>query len=103
MGSAVEHGASLAILTNNNPRHEDPRTIFRDVLEGFCNRAAVEVIPDRVKAVHRALAAAQPGDCVLIAGKGHETCQIVGDRRLLLDDREVAREWLYHQSPIPSP
>jgi len=53
------------------------------------------VLPDRVEAVHRALSAARPGDCVLIAGKGHETCQIIGNKRLPLDDRDVARQWLY--------
>ena len=62
------------------------------------------MIADRAAAIYRALDAARPGDCVLIAGKGHETYQIIGDQRLPLDDREVAREWLYGpQSPIPNP
>jgi UDP-N-acetylmuramoyl-L-alanyl-D-glutamate--2,6-diaminopimelate ligase len=95
MGRAVEQGAQVAILTNDNPRHEDPLAIFHDVLEGFHNPAVVEVIPDRVDAIHRALALASPGDCVVIAGKGHESYQIVGDERVPLDDREVARQWLY--------
>ncbi len=96
MGRAVEQGADLAILTNDNPRHEDPLAIFRDVLDGFQNAGPnVEVIPDRVEAIHRALAAARPGDCVLIAGKGHETYQIIGDRRLPLNDGDVARKRLY--------
>jgi UDP-N-acetylmuramoyl-L-alanyl-D-glutamate--2,6-diaminopimelate ligase len=95
MGRAVEQGAHVAILTNDNPRHEDPHGIVQDVLEGFHNPAVVEVIPDRVEAIHRALALAGPGDCVLIAGKGHEKYQIVGDENVPLDDREVAREWLY--------
>ncbi len=95
MGRAVEQGAHVAILTNDNPRHEDPHSIFHDVVEGFHNPAVVEVIPDRVEAIHRALRLAGPGDCVLIAGKGHENYQIVGDDHLPLDDREVAREWLY--------
>jgi UDP-N-acetylmuramoyl-L-alanyl-D-glutamate--2,6-diaminopimelate ligase len=98
MGRAVEQGADLAILTNDNPRHEDPLAIFRGVLDGFQGTgASVEVIGDRTAAIHRALDAARPGDCVLIAGKGHETYQIIGDRRLPLDDHEVAREWLYRQ------
>jgi UDP-N-acetylmuramoyl-L-alanyl-D-glutamate--2,6-diaminopimelate ligase len=95
MGRAVEQGADVAILTNDNPRHEDPRAIFRDVLEGSPNAGAVEVIADRVEAIHRALEAARPGDCVLLAGKGHEDFQIIGDDMLPLDDREVARAWLY--------
>jgi UDP-N-acetylmuramoyl-L-alanyl-D-glutamate--2,6-diaminopimelate ligase len=95
MGRAVEQGAQLAILTNDNPRHEDPLSIFHDVLEGFRNPAVVEVIPDRVEAIHRALALAGPGDCVLIAGKGHEKYQIIGNEQVPLDDGGVAREWLY--------
>ena len=95
MGRAVERSADIAILTNDNPRHEDPQRIFHDVLAGFCTPGVVETLPDRVEAIHRALAAARPGDCVLIAGKGHETYQIVGDRHIPLDDREVARECLY--------
>ena len=66
-------------------------------------RGAVEVIPDRARRFTGRLAAARPGDCVLIAGKGHETYQIIGDERLPLDDREVAREWLYsEQSAVDS-
>jgi UDP-N-acetylmuramoyl-L-alanyl-D-glutamate--2,6-diaminopimelate ligase len=98
MGRAVEQGANIAILTTDNPRHEDPLTIFRNVLDGFVNRAAVQVIPDRTAAIQRALGMAEPGDCVLIAGKGHETCQIIGSERLPHDDREVAREWLYRET-----
>ena len=101
MGRAVEQTADLAILTNDNPRHEDPRVIFRDVLGGFLAPRAVEVIPDRATAIHQALTAAYPGDCVLIAGKGHENYQIIGDQRLELDDREVARQWLYEKIETP--
>jgi UDP-N-acetylmuramoyl-L-alanyl-D-glutamate--2,6-diaminopimelate ligase len=95
MGRAVERAADVAIVTNDNPRHEDPLAICRDVLSGFIHRAAARVILDRVAAIHHALSLAEPGDCVLVTGKGHETCQIMGDERISLDDREVAREWLY--------
>lgn len=95
MGRAVEQVADVAIVTNDNPRHEDPKAIVHDILGGFCNPRVAEVIPDRVEAIHRALAVARPGDCVLIAGKGHENHQIIGDERLPLDDREVAKDWLY--------
>ncbi len=98
MGRAVEQTADAAILTNDNPRDEDPRAIFQDVLGGFIAPRAVEMIPDRAAAIRRALAAARAGDCVLIAGKGHETYQLVGDRRLKFDDREVARRWLYENT-----
>jgi UDP-N-acetylmuramoyl-L-alanyl-D-glutamate--2,6-diaminopimelate ligase len=95
MGRAVERSADIAILTSDNPRDEDPMAIIRDVLGGFVNRAAVQVVPDRAAAIRRALETAVPGDCVLIAGRGHETHQIIGDEKFPLDDREVAREWLY--------
>jgi UDP-N-acetylmuramoyl-L-alanyl-D-glutamate--2,6-diaminopimelate ligase len=95
MGRAVEENADACFLTNDNPRHEDPQAIIGDVLAGFHAPASVGVLPDRVEAVHGALSAARPGDCVLIAGKGHENCQIIGNQRLPLDDREVARQWLY--------
>jgi UDP-N-acetylmuramoyl-L-alanyl-D-glutamate--2,6-diaminopimelate ligase len=95
MGRAVEQDANVAILTNDNPRHEDPQAILRDVLSGFCMPVAANVVPDRIEAIHRALAMAEPGDCVLIAGKGHENQQIIGDESLPLDDREIAKEWLY--------
>lgn len=98
MGRAVERAANVAILTNDNPRHEDPHAIVNDVLSGLVNRDTVQMTLDRTTAIHRALAMAQPGDCVLIAGKGHETYQIIGDERLPHDDREVAREWLYEEA-----
>ncbi len=101
MGRAVEEGAQVAILTNDNPRDEDPNAIIREVLGGFQNDSAVEVVPDRIEAIHRALSLAKPGDCVLIAGKGHETCQIIGSENVPLDDREVAREYLYSMAPNP--
>ena len=53
------------------------------------------MIVDRTEAIQWALAQAQPGDCVLIAGKGHEDYQIVGDERIALDDRQIAEQWLY--------
>ena len=58
-------------------------------------RLSAELELDRRAAIHRALALARKGDCVLIAGKGHEDYQIVGDKTFAFDDREVARQWLY--------
>ncbi len=97
MGRAVEKAASIAILSSDNPRHEDPLAIIREVLAGFVNPGTVQVISDRTSAICMALRMAEPGDCVVIAGKGHETCQIIGDQRLPHDDREVARECLYEE------
>lgn len=95
MGRAVANGADLAVVTSDNPRGERPAAIIDQVLSGFDDRSTAHVIVDRRQAIEWALAQAGPGDCVLIAGKGHETHQIVGDERREFDDRAVAREWLY--------
>ena len=100
MGRAVRAGADLAIVTNDNPRDEDPEQIVREILEGFDGSAGVRVVFDRREAIGSALSAAEPGDCVLIAGKGHEDYQIIGGRTLPLDDRLVARTWLYENQPF---
>lgn len=97
MGRAVEEAADVAIVTTDNPRSESPRAIIDNVVEGFRDRLHVRIVVDRAMAIHEALRMAQPGDAVLIAGKGHEDCQIIGERRLAFDDREVARQWLYGQ------
>ncbi|HEY1783926.1 MAG TPA: cyanophycin synthetase, partial [Pirellulales bacterium] len=99
MGSAVARRADLAIITNDNPRGEDPAAIARQILAGTDQadaKADVAVELDRTRAIHRALALAESGDCVLIAGKGHESFQLVGSERLPLDDRLIARSWLYN-------
>lgn len=95
MGQIAERNADLAVVTSDNPRREDPMSILIGILKGFSNAERAEIIPDRGEAIHHALAAARPGDCVLIAGKGHERFQIVGDEQLDFDDREVAKQWLY--------
>ena len=97
MGKAVENRADVTYLTSDNPRHEEPEQIARDVLSGFANPSEVRVVLDRAEAIARALDDAQEGDCVLIAGKGHEDYQVVGDKRLYFDDRAFARQWLYEQ------
>ena len=99
MGRAVEEHADRAIVTSDNPRTEDPEQIIREVVSGFRSPIEVEVIADRAEAIRAALAEAAPGDCVLIAGKGHEDYQIIGHRRLPFDDREVACQWLYEFQP----
>lgn len=95
MGRAVDAVADLAVLTSDNPRNEDPQAIIDQILEGFRQPSEARVVIDRVEAIHWALAHARPGDCVLIAGKGHEDYQIVGDQHIPLDDREIAQTWLY--------
>jgi UDP-N-acetylmuramoyl-L-alanyl-D-glutamate--2,6-diaminopimelate ligase len=92
MGRAGVALSDLAIVTSDNPRSEDPEAIIAEVLGGVENGANVEVEPDRRAAIALALGRAQPGDTVVIAGKGHEQGQEFADgRKLPFDDREVAR------------
>ena len=83
------------ILTSDNPRTEDPLQIINDVTVGLQKIEANYVVePDRARAIERAVGEAKPGDTVLIAGKGHENYQIIGDTRIPFDDRDVARSAL---------
>jgi UDP-N-acetylmuramoyl-L-alanyl-D-glutamate--2,6-diaminopimelate ligase len=93
MGRIGTELADFAIFTSDNPRGEDPVAIIREIEQGAV-AGRYESIPDRRRAIERALALAGPGDVVVIAGKGHETYQIVGDQVLEFDDRAVAREIL---------
>jgi UDP-N-acetylmuramoyl-L-alanyl-D-glutamate--2,6-diaminopimelate ligase len=80
------------VITDDNPRSEDPMTIIDAVRSGIPPTADVTVEPDRRAAITAALAMAGPGDLVMIAGKGHEDTQVVGDTVTPFDDRRVARE-----------
>jgi UDP-N-acetylmuramoyl-L-alanyl-D-glutamate--2,6-diaminopimelate ligase len=95
MGRAVGERADLAIVTSDNPRGEDPARIADEVEVGLVGTAAaVERVLDRRLAIRRALEAAREGDVVLVAGKGHETTQELGGRKLAFDDRRVVAELL---------
>ncbi len=98
LGQAVENAADLAVITDDNPRGEDPQAIIEDILGGLKCPAEAEVIPDRAEAIAWALSQARPSDVVLIAGKGHQTQHIAGGQRCYFDDRQVARQWLYANS-----
>jgi UDP-N-acetylmuramoyl-L-alanyl-D-glutamate--2,6-diaminopimelate ligase len=91
MGRAVAQWADIAVVTNDNPRTEDPEAIAKAILPGLEHARAVVVELDRERAIASAIAGAKPGDVVLIAGKGHETYQIVGNVARHFDDREQAR------------
>jgi UDP-N-acetylmuramoyl-L-alanyl-D-glutamate--2,6-diaminopimelate ligase len=92
MGAAALE-ADYAIVTSDNPRTEDPLAIIADILPGMKGgEGRYEVEPDRRRAIVRVLAKAQPGDIVLIAGKGHEDYQLIGSRVLDFDDRLVAAD-----------
>ena len=92
MGLVVAKGADYGVITSDNPRSEDPMRIIGQIVEGYseAGSTAYEVSPDREQAIERALRRAGEGDTVLIAGKGHEDYQLIGDRRIHFDDRLVA-------------
>jgi UDP-N-acetylmuramoyl-L-alanyl-D-glutamate--2,6-diaminopimelate ligase len=93
MGNIARQYSDLAILTSDNPRTEDPERIIEEVVAGMGNGdGRYEIVPDRRNAIARALGLVGEGDILLIAGKGHETTQILGTVRHPFDDREVVRE-----------
>ncbi len=94
MGAIAELIADRVFVTDDNPRREDGAQIRREILEGMKRPAQAVVVPDRAQAIREAVAAAGPGDLVLIAGKGHETTQQVGDIKLPFSDREQVVEAL---------
>jgi UDP-N-acetylmuramoyl-L-alanyl-D-glutamate--2,6-diaminopimelate ligase len=102
MGQAAAEASDFVVLTSDNPRSEDPLTIMNDALVGIRRVDVPHVIePDRRTAIARALKEAREGDLVILAGKGHETYQVLKDKTISFDDRAVAREVLqgygYHK------
>lgn len=95
MGEAAAALSDFVVLTSDNPRSEDPLAIMNDALVGLRRHDVPHAVePDREKAIRRAIEEADPGDIVIIAGKGHETYQVLKDRTIPFDDREVARKLL---------
>ncbi|RMF68171.1 MAG: UDP-N-acetylmuramoyl-L-alanyl-D-glutamate--2,6-diaminopimelate ligase, partial [Alphaproteobacteria bacterium] len=106
MGEVAGRLADLTVVTSDNPRSEDPQAIINDILPGVEATGAVRhdraafppagqrgylVEPDRRRAIELAVSLLQEGDLLLVAGKGHEDYQIIGDRRIHFDDREEVR------------
>jgi UDP-N-acetylmuramoyl-L-alanyl-D-glutamate--2,6-diaminopimelate ligase len=95
MGAVAVRLADHTILTSDNPRSEEPEAILREIEAGAAAAAGrYRTIPDRREAIRAAIRDARPGDLVVIAGKGHETSQVLKDRTIHFDDREVAAEAL---------
>ena len=109
MGKAALKGSDIVVVTSDNPRSEDPEAIIREVEAGMAEagvrmlssgahpeaargKKPYFVVPHRGEAVVTAIRLAAPGDVVVLAGKGHEDYQILGDRKIHFDDREAARE-----------
>jgi UDP-N-acetylmuramoyl-L-alanyl-D-glutamate--2,6-diaminopimelate ligase len=94
MGSIATLLADVAVLTSDNPRSEDPRAIIDEVRGGCDGPAELLAEPDRRRAIATALALARTGDVVIVAGKGHESVQQIGDRSIAFEDRTVILEEL---------
>jgi len=94
MGEIAARLADQLVVTSDNPRTEDPQQILKDVVAGIPAGTALQVQADRATAIAEAIAAAEPGDLVLIAGKGHEDYQILGTTKIHFDDREEAEKAL---------
>ena len=98
MGEAASRASNVVVLTSDNPRSEDPLFIINDAIVGVQRADAKCLVePDRERAIEMALDQARPGDVVLLAGKGHETAQVLRDRTIDFDDREMARRILRRQ------
>lgn len=98
MGKIAGQFSDYVILTSDNPRSEDPEKIISEIENGIknlsCHRNNYTKIVDREKAIKKSIELAGKDDIVLIAGKGHENYQIIGNKRLDFDDKEVARKFL---------
>ncbi|WP_338038108.1 UDP-N-acetylmuramoyl-L-alanyl-D-glutamate--2,6-diaminopimelate ligase [Neosynechococcus sphagnicola] len=91
MGAIAAQLADQVIVTSDNPRTEVPERILEDILAGIPSTITPTVFSDRAQAIATAIRNAQPGDSVLIAGKGHEDYQILGTEKIHFDDREQAK------------
>lgn len=98
MGAVAERLADRVIVTDDNPRGEDPSVITDQILSGINNTSATAVFHDRREAITQAINSSTQADCVLVAGKGHEAIQVAGDQVLPFDDREIVRECLRRYS-----
>lgn len=93
MAKAAEFYSDLIILTDDNPRHESPIEIMNDIVSGLSEHAPYRIIHDREQAIREAMSLAQPGDCILIAGKGHENYQMIKGEKNFFDDAVVVQKY----------
>ena len=94
MGKTASKLADHVIITSDNPRTENPDKILSDITSGITEATQYQLILDRRIAIRQAIELAQKGDLIIIAGKGHEDYQIIGQEKLPFDDRQVAKEFL---------
>jgi UDP-N-acetylmuramoyl-L-alanyl-D-glutamate--2,6-diaminopimelate ligase len=94
MGRIATTLSDITIVTSDNPRREDPDGIIREIMTGVVPGKTVLTEPDRRQAIRDALKLARPGDVVLVAGKGHEDYQVIGEHKVHLDDREEVENYI---------
>lgn len=94
MGKIATNLSDLTIVTSDNPRTEDPEKIIQDIKDGLKAKSNYQIIANRSQAIKAALEKAKKDDTVIIAGKGHENYQILGQEKIHFDDREEAKKYL---------
>jgi UDP-N-acetylmuramoyl-L-alanyl-D-glutamate--2,6-diaminopimelate ligase len=104
MGEVASRLSDFCVITSDNPRNESPSAIIEDIESGFTGSQKYQVEIDRGQAIRTILQLAQPEDIVVLAGKGHETTQVLADRVIPFDDREMAKSILkemgYSDGPV---
>ncbi|MBL8066128.1 MAG: UDP-N-acetylmuramoyl-L-alanyl-D-glutamate--2,6-diaminopimelate ligase [Chthonomonadaceae bacterium] len=101
MATAASSLSDLIIVTSDNPRTEDPNSIIDEIVPGIGDGTQWERVTDRKEAIHHAIQAADPGDVVIIAGKGHEDYQIIGREKIFMSDQQMAQDALHEKSMVP--
>jgi UDP-N-acetylmuramoyl-L-alanyl-D-glutamate--2,6-diaminopimelate ligase len=99
MARIAEHWADQVIMTSDNPRHENPEVIASEMLAGCINPKAIQVQLDRSKAIQKSIQSSSVNDCILIAGKGAERYQQIGDEKFPFDDAEQVKAYLSAYQP----
>jgi len=94
MAQVAEKYSDLVIVTSDNPRNEDPVCIINDIKSGIKNELCLMIEMDREKAIEQAISIASENDLILIAGKGHEEYQLIGNEKISFNDRQVALSYL---------
>ena len=104
MGRIAERLADLVVITSDNPRTEDPQQIITDIITGIqrFDSSRMVVNADREQAIHTAIDMAQPDDIIVVAGKGHEDYQILADRTIHFDDKEVVQNYVRQKRELSS-
>jgi len=94
MGRMASQYADLIFLTEDNPRSEDPKVIVQQIMHGIEEKSKVQIIIDRAEGIKKALETVRAGDTLVLAGKGHEDYQIIGDKKIHFSDKETVLELL---------